>query len=329
MEIYDVTIIGAGPTGLFGAFYAGLRGLKVKIIESLPEVGGQVSVLYPEKYIYDIAGFQKIIGKDLSKELYKQAMVFKPKICLNETAQNLNVLNDELLEIETDKGKHHSKTLIISAGIGAFSPNKINKPGVSEFEDKGVYYSVANRSILKGKSVLIVGGGDSAVDWALNLNDYCKSVTLIHRREGFRALESSLDELKHSNVEVKTFYELKEIKGTDIVKSATIYDNKTSEETKLDIDALLIFFGHKADLGPIKNWNLDIDKRNIIVDVNMQTSIPRVFAAGDLVSQEGGLKLNLIAVGFAQAAIAVAAAKKLIDPSSATFEHSSEKGLNI
>ena len=164
METYDVTIIGAGPTGLFGAFYAGLRGLKVKIIESLPEVGGQVSVLYPEKYIYDIAGFQKIIGKDLSKELYKQAMVFKPKICLDETAQNLNVLNDDLLEIETDKGKHHSKTLIISAGIGAFSPNKINKPGVSEFEDKGVYYSVANRSILKGKSVLIVGGGDSAVE---------------------------------------------------------------------------------------------------------------------------------------------------------------------
>ena len=329
MEVYDVTIIGAGPTGLFGAFYAGLRGLKVKIIEALPEIGGQVSVLYPEKYIYDIPGFQKIIGKDLSKELYEQAMVFKPKICLNELAQNLNVLNDELLEIETNKGKHHSKTIIISAGIGAFSPNKINKPGVQEFENKGVYYSVSNRSILKEKSVLIVGGGDSAVDWALNLNGYCKSVTLIHRREGFRALESSLDELKLSNVDVKTFYELKEIKGSNNVESATIYDNKTSEETQLDIDALLIFFGHKADLGPIKNWNLDIDKRNIVVDVNMQTNIPRVFAAGDLVSQEGGLKLNLIAVGFSQAAIAVAAAKKLIDPTSPTFEHSSEKGLNV
>tara|TARA_B100000749_G_C18411087_1_gene459091 strand:+ start:211 stop:1200 length:990 start_codon:yes stop_codon:yes gene_type:complete len=329
LEVYDVTIIGAGPTGLFGAFYAGLRGLKVKIIEALPEIGGQVSVLYPEKYIYDIPGFQKIIGKDLSKKLYEQAMVFKPKICLNEVAQNLNVLNDELLEIETNQGKHHSKTIIISAGIGAFAPNKINKPGVQEFENKGVYYSVSNRSILKEKSVLIVGGGDSAVDWALNLNGYCKSVTLIHRRKGFRALESSLDELKLSNVDVKTFYELKEIKGSNSVESATIYDNKTSEETQLDIDALLIFFGHKADLGPIKNWNLDIDKRNIIVDVNMQTNIPRVFAAGDLVSQEGGLKLNLIAVGFSQAAIAVAAAKKIIDPTSPTFEHSSEKGLNI
>ena len=329
MDIYDVTIIGAGPTGLFAAFYAGLREMRSKIIESLPEVGGQVITLYPEKYIYDIAGIKKILGKDLIKDLYEQSITFSPTFCLNETASIIRHLPNGIIEIESDKGKHFTKTLIITAGIGAFSPNKLNVLGLEKFEGKGVSYAIRDKTSLKGKSVLIIGGGNSAVDWALNLDGWCKKVTLIHRRDGFRALERSLAELSSSNVEVKPFYELKEVNGNNKVEEAIICDNRTKEETTLPVSSILIFVGYKANLGAIKNWGLKIDGRHIKVDAKMRTNLPGVFAAGDLSSQYDGVKLNLIAMGFAEAAIAVSQAKKILDPLAPTFEHSTEKGIKL
>ncbi len=322
-------MIGAGPTGMFAAFYAGLREMETKIIETLPEVGGQVTVLYPEKIIYDVPGFSKILGKDLIKELLEQTLTFAPKMHMNETTTMIRHLSGNIIEVETDKTSHFSRTVIITAGIGALSPNKLNKPGVDKFEGKGVSYRVIDKAALRGKNVLIIGGGDSAVDWALNLDNWCRKVTLIHRRDGFRALESSLAQLRTSNVDVKTFYELKEVKGNAWVEEAVIHDNRNNQETRLNVDAVLIFVGHKADLGYLKNWGLDLEGRYVKVDSKMQTNLPGVFAAGDIVAEPGGLKLNLIVVGFSQAAIAVAAAKRLLDPLAPVFEHSSEKGIRL
>ena len=325
MEIYDLTIIGAGPTGLFSAFYAGMREMKTKILEALPEAGGQLTVLYPEKYIYDSPGYPKILAKDLVKNLVEQSSMFNPDVFFDERVISIERQKDGCIKIETDKGHHSSRNILITAGIGAFSPNKLTVSGAEQFEGKGVYYHVKDRSIFKGKRVLIIGGGDTALDWALSFRDWCKEITLIHRRDVFRAHESSVKELFSSDIPVKLYWELKEIHGKEMLEGVTIINSKTKEEEKLKVDAILINIGFKADLGPIKNWGLEIDQRNIKVNGNMETNLEGIFAAGDIAKQSDSAKLNLIATGFAQAATAVAVAKKRLDPSAAMFEHSSEK----
>jgi thioredoxin reductase (NADPH) len=327
LDIYDITIIGGGPAGLFATFYAGMRQMKTKLIDALEELGGQTAVLYPEKYIYDVPGFPKILGKELVKSMIKQALHFNPTVVLGEKVVSLKRSDQKIIELSTQKGtKHFSKSVLIAAGVGAFSPNKLSILGIERFEERGLYYSVKNKEMFKDKKLLIVGGGDSAVDWALDFNNWAKKVTLIHRRDVFRAHEESVSQLMKSNIEVKLFHELKEIIGEgDRLTGAIIYDNRTKVETKIDSDAILVNIGFRADLGPIKEWGLEISGREIKASGKMETNIPGVYVAGDISSPINSVKLNLIAICYAQAAIAVNVAKNYIDPSARVFPgHSSE-----
>ena len=326
--MYDIIIIGAGPTGLFASFYAGMRGMRTLIVDALPEAGGQVAVLYPEKFIYDVPGFAKILGRDLVKHLVEQAMTFHPEINLEEQVQHLKVLGERDIELTTSKQVYRTRSVLISAGVGAFSPNKIPIPGVERFEGSGIYYFVKEKAAFRGKRLLIVGGGDSAVDWALNLKDYARSITLIHRRDQFRAHEHTVAELRASPVDIKLFYELKEINGNGKIEAVTIFNNQTKEEQELTVDAVLAFLGFKADAGPIKNWGLEMEGRGRAIKVgpNYETNLPGVFAAGDIAGAP--VKLDLIAVCFGQAAVAVNSAKAFVDPKAKVFPgHSSEMRL--
>ena len=325
-EIFDITIIGAGPTGLFATFYAGLRQMKTKIIDALEEPGGQVAVLYPEKYIFDVPGFYKILAKDLVKGLVEQAFQYKPAIVLGERVTGLHKV-DGTFQLETDKGMtHYTKAVLVAAGVGAFSPNRLEAPGASEYEGKGVYYFVKEKSVFKDKRLLIVGGGDSAVDWALNINGIAKMITLVHRRDVFRAHEGSVAELMNCGVEVKLFYEVRKVIGDGHkITQAVVYNNKSQAEETLNVDAILVNIGFRADLGPIKNWGLEIDGREIRVNGKMESNVPGVYVAGDIAGPMDGVKLNLIATGYGQAALAVNVAKAYLDPNSKIFPgHSSE-----
>lgn len=330
-ETFDIIIIGGGPVGLFAAFYAGLRDMKTKIIESLPDLGGQLTVLYPEKLIYDVAGFPRILAKDLVKSLVEQGLYFKPAVHLDEQAQSLDPVDGEdsrIWRIGTNRGKHFTRTLLITAGIGAFAPNRLANPSIAHFERRGVYYLVKDKTEFRGKRLLIIGGGDTAVDWALNLKDLARKVTLIHRREQFRAHEGSVASLMNSEVEVKLFYELKEVRGNEHVEEATIFDNRNSKEETLAVDAVIINIGYKADLGPLREWGMELENRRIVVNGRMETSLPGVYAAGDIASPKGSVYLNLIATGFGQATVAVNIAKNYIDPKARVFPgHSSEMRL--
>jgi len=331
-EVFDITIIGAGPTGLFSAFYAGLRGMKTKIIEALPEAGGQLAVLYPEKYIYDVPGHPKILAKDLVKQLIEQLHLFEPTMVLGERVETLtrkDVDGEEVWRVGSLTSAHLSRTVVLTAGIGAFEPNKLDKPGVADYLDKGVYYFVQDKRSFRDKNILIIGGGDTAIDWCLNLKDWARSITLIHRRDGFRAHESSLTSLRMTEIPVMTFWELKRIDGGERPESAVIYENRTGEEKTLDVDIVLISTGFKAALGAIETWGLEmVDKRHILTDIFMETNLPGVFAAGDIAAVEGSVPLNLIVTGFGQAAVAANAAKMKTDPKARMFPgHSSELKL--
>jgi thioredoxin reductase len=331
VEVFDITIVGAGPTGLFAAFYAGMRQMKTKIIEALPEMGGQLAVLYPEKYIYDVPGFPRILAKDLVEGLIEQATQWAPAVCLDQRVETLHFGEpgeDEFMVLRTDSAVHYTRTLLIAAGIGAFRPNRLNNETVEEFEGRGVYYFVKDKAPLLGKRVLVVGGGDSAVDWALNLKDWAKDVTLIHRRDRFRAHESSVVELLNSPVAVKLHHELDRVHGDGQIDGVTIFNNQTGEKEYVDVDFVLMNLGFKADLGPIKEWGLKREKRYLVVDRTQQTAYSGVYAAGDVCVQEDVEPLNLIATGFAQAAVAVNYAKQYIEPGARVFPgHSSEMRL--
>ncbi len=325
-DVYDITIVGAGPSGLFATFYAGLRQMRTKVIDALEEPGGQVAVLYPEKYIFDVPGYAKILAKDLVKRLVEQAFQYGATVVLGERVTSLR-RSDGVFELETSKGtKHYSKSVLIAAGVGAFSPNRLEARGAEGYEGKGVYYFVKDKSAFKDKNLLIVGGGDSAVDWALNMKDTAKKITLVHRRDVFRAHEGSVAELMKSNVDLKLFYEVGQVKGDSSgVTQAVIFDNRSKAETVLDVDAILVNIGFRADLGPIKEWGLQIDGREVRTNGKMETNIPGVYVAGDVAGPQDGVKLNLIATGYAQAALAVNVAKAYVDPSSKIFPgHSSE-----
>lgn len=325
VEVFDITLIGGGPTGLFGVFYAGMRHAKTKIIESLPELGGQLTALYPEKYIFDVGGFPRVLAKDLIKNQKEQAFNANPDctVCLEERVVDLKKLEDGTFELETNKGKHYSKAVIITAGIGAFEPNRLPNPDAQQYEGKGLLYHVPKVEQFKDKQVLVVGGGDSAVDYALMLEPVVKQVTLIHRRDGFRAHDASVNQLFNSKVNVKLFYELRTIHGEDWVRGATIFHNKTQEEERLELDNIIVGTGFKAALGPIKEWGFELKGNQIVVNSKCETSIEGLYAAGDICWYPG--KLRLIATGYGEVATAVNNAKAYIDPGSAAFPgHSSE-----
>ena len=328
MSLYDLIIVGAGPVGLYATYYAGLRKMKTKLIDALPQLGGQMTALYPEKYIYDVAGFPKVLSKDLAKNLEEQALQYNPDISLNLKINELKVINDSgdrVYELLSETGvSHFAKSIILCVGVGAFMPRKLDLYDVKKLEGKGVYYFVSNIEIFRNKKILIVGGGDSAVDWANSLVSIADKLTLIHRRDEFKAHEDNVRKMFESKVDVKLWYELKAVYGTEHVTGATIFNNKTNEEIDLELDYILLNLGFIANLGNIKNWGLNIDKNNIIVNTTMQTNLPGIYAAGDIVGYDG--KLKLISTGFGEAAVAVNYAKTFIDPKSKVFPgHSSDK----
>lgn len=334
VQVFDITFLGAGPSGLFGAFYAGMREMSVKIIDALPQAGGQLIALYPEKIIYDTPGFPEILSKELVRNLVKQTSRWKPVMALGERAVALRRIppaegaaDEPCWEIETTKARHRTRTVVITAGIGAFEPSRLDNESVNRFEGRGVEYLVQELDDYAGKRVLIIGGGDSAVDWALALEPIAKHVTLVHRREGFRAHDASVNALQASKVEVRTFHELRRLEGDDHLERAVIFENRNQEETTLEIDAAVLALGFKADLGPIREWGLEtIGRRYLKVNSRMQTNLPGVYAAGDIALQGDLDPLNLIVIGYGQVTVAVNYAYTHVKPGGKVFPgHSSEK----
>src|SRR5262245_5810358 len=251
---YDLTIVGAGPVGLFAAFYAGLRTMKVKLVDSLAEAGGQLSALYPDKYIYDVAGFPRVKARELVDELVKQANQYAPTICLGEQATTLRAV-DGGWELGSDRGREHrTRTVLLTAGIGYFAPRKLTDPSLARFEGKGLHYVLPGLEVFRGRRVLLLGGGDTAVDWALHLEELAAELTLIHRRDQFRAHEDSVKKLHSSRCRVVPFHELRTIAGAERVERAVIYDNRDQKETTLEVDDVVVNFGFVANLGPLKSW---------------------------------------------------------------------------
>ena len=320
---FDLTIIGAGPVGLFAAFYAGLRTMKVKLIDSLAEPGGQLAALYPDKDIFDVAGFPAVTARDLVDQLVKQAMQYAPTVCLGEQATALRAVDGGWV-IGSDLGREHrTKTVLLTAGIGSFAPRKLPDAALARYEGHGLHYVLPGLEPFRGRRVLLLGGGDSAVDWALHLEPLASELTLIHRRDQFRAHEDSVRKLHASRCRVVPFHELRTIEGDGRVERAVIYDNRDQKETTLQVDDVVVNFGFVANLGPLKTWGLTIKGNSLEVSQKMETNLPGIFGSGDLVSYPG--KLKLIATGFGEAAMAVCGAKMLVDPKARYFPgHSSE-----
>lgn len=315
LPIVDITIIGGGPVGMFSAFYGGMRGMSVKIIESLPQLGGQLSALYPEKYIYDIAGFPDVKAQDLIENLEKQMNVFPVEVCLEESVLSIRKNDDEIFSIQTNAGVHYSKTILITAGNGAFNPRPLGIEREEEFQKTNLHYFVNDLEKFRGKNVMVFGGGDSAVDWSLMLEPIASKVTLVHRRDKFRAHEHSVEKLFSSSVNVLTPYNPTALIGADKIEKVILTHAKGDSPTLLqDVDEVIVNFGFVSTLGPIKDWGLVIEKNSIVVNSRMETNIEGIYAAGDICTYEG--KIKLIASGFGEAPAAISNAKVYIDPSS-------------
>ena len=311
-KVYDITIIGGGPVGLFTAFYGGMRQASVKIIESLPQLGGQLSALYPEKYIYDVAGFPKVRAQELVDNLKEQMGLFSPTIALEQAVEHVEKQADGVFKLTTNNEIHYTKTIIITAGNGAFQPRKLELDTAVNYENKNLHYFVDDLNKFAGKRVALCGEGDSAVDWALMLEPIAKSVSLIHRRDKFRAHEHSVELLKNSKVNILTPYIPTDIIGEENIEQLVLEEVKGDNKVVVDIDDLIINYGFVSSLGPIKNWGLEIEKNSIIVNSKMETNIEGIYAAGDICTYDG--KVKLIASGFGEAPTAVNNAKAFMDP---------------
>ncbi|PIC86970.1 ferredoxin--NADP(+) reductase [Sporosarcina sp. P20a] len=315
-EVSDITIIGGGPVGLFTAFYAGLRQMSVKIIESLPQLGGQLSALYPEKYIYDIAGFPKVRAQELVDNLIEQMNHFPTTVCLGETVIQVIKENDDIFKLTTNSGVHYSRTIIVTAGNGAFQARKMEIESEEKFQGQNIHYFVQDMNQFQDKKVALFGGGDSAVDWALMLEPIAETASIIHRRDKFRAHEHSVELLKQSKVERLTPYVPVELLGDERIEKVILKHSKTEEILELEVDDVLVNYGFVSSLGPIKDWNLEIEKNSIVVNSKMETNIEGFYAVGDICTYEG--KVKLIASGFGEAPVAVSSAKVYIDPTAKT-----------
>lgn len=312
----DLLIIGGGPVGLFASYYAGFRGLRTAVIDSLPELGGQISAMYPEKPIYDVAGFPSVKGRDLVSGLVEQAARFDPTYLLGRNAKALEVLDGGGLVVTTDDDVQvQARALVISAGIGAFTPRPL--PAGADWLGRGVSYFVPALEAHRDQDVVVVGGGDSACDWALSLEPVARSVTLVHRRAKFRAHEHTVSQLMSSTVDVITDAQIAAVRGTRRVEQVEIAQADGSSVVRA-ADAVITALGFTANLGPLRSWGFEIvDNRYIAVGSAMETSIPGVFAAGDVSDYRG--KVRLIAVGFGEAATAVNNATVHINPGEFLF----------
>ncbi|QSB15282.1 NAD(P)/FAD-dependent oxidoreductase [Natronosporangium hydrolyticum] len=321
MRDVDMAIVGAGPTGLFAAYYAGFRGLRTAVIDALPEAGGQITAMYPEKEIFDVAGFPSIRGRDLVANLVEQAAPFAPDYLLGAQAETLSYDGDLPVLGLAGREPVRAGAVLITGGIGSFSPRPL--PAADVFTGTGVIYFVKHLADLAAQNVLIVGGGDSAFDWALALSPVAKSVTMVHRRDRFRAHAHTIAKVQELPVRIIVNAEVSQLLGDGVVTSAEITHKAAGSTETVPVDTVVAALGFTADLGPLTEWGLRLDRRHILVDSTMATNLPRVFAAGDITEYPG--KVRLIATGFGEAATAVNNAAVVIDPTARVFPgHSSD-----
>jgi thioredoxin reductase (NADPH) len=310
-DFYDITVVGAGPVGLYAAYYSGLRECRTKLIETYPHVGGRLISMYPEKEIFDVAGHRKILAAELIRELTEQAMQYSPAVALNERVTGLRILDERVIELATPKGLHYTQTVILAVGCGAFVPRKLDIPQLIELEGHGIHYYLPSFEPLRGKRVLIVGGGNSAVDWALSLEGIASEVTLCHRMYKWQAHEAMVHRLLASRVRVKyPYYTIKEVLGEDRVTGAVIWNERSGLEETIEVDDIVLSIGMLTNIEPFREWGLRTVGSGIAVAPDMSTNLPGVYAAGDIVTYPG--KVLLITAGSGEAATAVNSAKEYI-----------------
>lgn len=316
-EIFDIAIVGAGPVGLFGSFYAGMRGLKTIVFESRREVGGALTAVYPEKFIYDMVGFPKILAADLIKNLDVQSSHFENRIEKGCKITEIEKNNDGSFLITSEKGDNYtSKTVLLTTGMGAFSPRKLPLKNIEKYENQensGIKYIIKEKKNYYNQNVMIIGGGNSALDWAHDFNGNSKSVSLVHRVDSWQAHEESIDKLEGSGINVYQPYAVKELIGEDKLEKVVIENIKTKEIKTVPVDLLIVNIGFLPSKSKFEKLGLEFKGSEMIVDPTSMQSVSAngIFIAGDACSFEG--KLKLICVGSAEAAIAVNHAVKKVD----------------
>lgn len=312
-DVVDITILGAGPVGLSAAYYAGHRDATVRIVESLEQLGGQVAATYPEKHVYDVAGHPKILGQNLVDLCVEQGLQYGAEVILGEEAKTLERLSqngEDIYALTTDAGGPYlSRAIIVTAGHGAFEPRRLGVEDIDDWLGRGLHYVVREKAQFSGKRCVIVGGGDSALDWTLGLQDTADlPITLVHRRDRFRALETSVNEARRledeGSVRILTPHEVREVHGDGSIEAVTIENTKTGELERYDCEALITLLGFVSHLGAIAEWGIELEgKRQLKVNpMTMETNMPLVFAAGDGAGYPG--KITLITIGMGEAAIA-------------------------
>lgn len=317
-EIRDITIIGAGPAGLFALFYAGMREASAQVIDALPEVGGQLTALYPEKLIFDVAGYPKVLAKDLVRSLHEQARQFGQPIHLGHKVVGLEHDGDHFV-IVTDRDRFPTRSIVIAAGIGAFSPRRLPQACAEPWYGRGIFDVVTDPEQFRGQRVVIIGGGDSAFDWGTQLLNRASRVALAHRSDRFRAHAATVAEYRAAvdagRADLYTFHELHDIEcrdGSERFSHVVLRDVKAKTTRELEIDVVLPMLGFVSDMGALAEWGLKIEKDEILVSTDMSTGRPGIYAAGDVTTYPG--KLKLIALGFGEAAIAVNQAVHYVYP---------------
>ncbi len=315
----DILIIGAGPTGLFAVFEAGLLKLKCHLIDALPQAGGQCSEIYPKKPIYDIPAFPEILAGELVDNLMEQIKPFQPGFTLGERAETIEKLEDESFVVTTNKGtRHNAPVVAIAGGLGSFEPRKPLLDNLIDFEDKGVAYIIKDPEVYRDKRVVIAGGGDSALDWSIFLADVASEVTLVHRRNEFRGALDSVEKVQHlknaGKINLITPAEIIDLKGNGKLETVVIKKTGEDDEIVLEVDNFIPLFGLSPKLGPIGDWGLEIEKNAIKVDntLDYQTNIPGIYAIGDINTYPG--KLKLILCGFHEATLMCQSAYQRIFP---------------
>lgn len=339
-KLYDITVVGAGPVGLFGVFYAGMRQMSINLIDSLEMAGGQLNALYPEKFIYDMPGFPKVMAKDLVRQLWDQSQIGKPDVHFGRKISRIMPIEEggqRHFVLHCENGENfHSKTVMLALGMGAFKPRKLEIAGLEEREGKSIHYVVKTLSHYAGKDVLVIGGGDSAADWSLALaapgadgKPLSNSVHMIHRTDKFAAHEATIELLKNlSHCSILTHTELQSVADIEHQGrkrlSVTLVQNLTKETHTRVVDDVIVCAGYIAKLDFVKESGLEMQGNSIKVNDKMETNIPGIFAVGDVCTH--GAKLKLIATGVGEAAIAANFAKVRIDPTAKAFPgHSTSK----